>query len=589
MRDGRFFRIRRVFELVRPYKKNYIAVILLHMVAIASRMAWPKVSQILVDDVIGNNQIAKLYWVLGLMLGLGVLRNVIFVVRCYIAELMGQGAICELKFKLFRHLQRLPFSFYDEHRVGEIMSRLTGDIDGLRHMITMGWVQVMEMALFFVGATVLMVFINWQVTLLILLVMPFLGILAYRYDRKVKPVYADIREQNAQLNTRVQENFSGVRVVKAFAREAHEIQTFDVENDEVLRRNLSAVHIWSRFNPIIDFLGGLPTIILMLAGTLFALAAPERMSLGNLVAMNGYLWMICDPLRNISWLVNMVQQSLTSSEKIFYYLDMGVTIKDKPDAAAPDEMRGHVQFENVSFRYGDELVLEHVSFDVPPGRTLAVMGATGCGKTSIVNLLPRFYECCGGSVRVDGVDVKDYPLQTLRRAIGNVMQETFLFSETLENNIAFGRPALTHEEVCAATAVAQGADFIGQMERGYESPVGERGLGLSGGQKQRVAIARALAIRPKILILDDATSAVDMETEYAIQQNLKEALEQTTKIIIAHRISSVKDADEIIVLEAGRVAERGTHQFLLAQKGMYWQMFREQYSDYEALGGGGLA
>nr|MDD6335614.1 ABC transporter ATP-binding protein [bacterium] len=581
--NGRFSGLKRIFGLTKPYKKLFVLVLVLHVINISTRLVAPYVSQVLIDDVIGRGMMEKLYWVLGVMLGLSVLRAGLFIIRAYQGEIIGQSAIFDLKMRLYRHLQELPFKFYDEHRIGEIMSRLTGDVEGLRHMITAGWLQVIEMAVYFIGATTIMMIYNVKLTFLILLVMPFLGVLAYRYDRRIGPVYADIREQNATLNTRVQENIAGVRVVKAFAREDYEIERFDEDNNEVLRRNLAATRVWSKFNPIIDFLGGLPTPILLLFGTLFAIASPDSLTLGDLVAMNGYLWMISDPFRAISWIVNMIQNSLTSAEKVFYYIDLGATIKEKPDAVFPEEFKGHVTFDHVWFKYGDHVVLEDICFDVSPGKTLAIMGATGTGKTSIVNLLPRFYECYRGRVLIDGIDVKDYKLQQLRAQIGNVMQETFLFSETLEENIAFGRPGLDMESVEEAADIAQASEFVSQMPDGYDSLVGERGMGLSGGQKQRVAIARALAIDPKILVLDDSTSAVDMETEFEIQRKLKARRNQATTFIIAHRISSVKDADEIIVLENNKIAERGTHDSLLKQGGLYYQMFQDQYRDFDMV------
>ena len=585
---GRFSRVTRIFSLLKPYRGMVVLITVLQAIILGTRMVGPYVNQVLVDDVIGRGQTQKLWWVLGAFMGLAVLRAGLFCWRATACEVMGQGATVNLKVSLYRHLQRLSFSFYDEHRIGEIMSRMTGDIDGVRHMITVGWLQVLELCAYFIGATVIMMFISWKLTLLILAVMPFLAVLAYRYDKKIGPVYADIREQNAHLNTRVQENLAGVRVVKAYAREDYEVERFDKENNEVLHQGLRAVKQWVRFNPIIDFLSSLPTVILYGFGALFVLSSKQPLSIGELVAMNGYLWMISEPLRQISFIVNMVQQSLTSSEKVFYYLDMGSTVREKEDAKAPEQYTGHVQFDHVRFRYGDNVVLDDVSFDVPPGNTLAIMGATGTGKSTIVSLIPRFYDCFEGAVRVDGIDVKDHKLQELRRQVGLVMQDTFLFSDSLAENIAFGRPDAPQSDVERAADVAQGAEFIANMADGYEAQVGERGLGLSGGQKQRVSIARALACDPKILILDDSTSAVDMETEYAIQQGLA-APEYAglTKIIIAHRISSVKDANEIIVLDdGGKIAERGTHAQLLAAGGLYTQMFHDQYRDYAQMKGG---
>jgi ATP-binding cassette, subfamily B, multidrug efflux pump len=291
------------------------------------------------------------------------------------------------------------------------------------------------------------------------------------------------------------------------------------------------------------------------------------------------------PLRNIPNTINLVTQAISSGDRLFYYADFGSDIKEKPDAVFPDEFKGAVKFDNVTFKYEDDPVLRHISFDVKPGNTLAIMGATGSGKTTIVNLLGRFYECSEGAVMIDGIDVKDYKLKELRRRIGYVMQETFLFSETLENNIAFGRPEATEEELERATEAACASEYVTRLEDGYNTIVGERGMGLSGGQKQRAAIARALCYNPVILVFDDATSAVDMETEYEIQKALKHEAARRTTFIISHRISAVKDADEIIVLENGIIAERGVHFELLKKRGLYYNIFMDQYRDYEAVSG----
>jgi len=333
-----------------------------------------------------------------------------------------------------------------------------------------------------------------------------------------------------------------------------------------------------------DFISSLsPVALLWFGGNM---VARGEISLGTLIAFTGYIWMITGPMRMLGYMINMMSQAISSGEKIFYYLDLGSSIKEKEDAQFPQEFKGHIRFENVCFRYQDEQVLHNISFDLPPGKTLAIMGATGSGKTSIVNLLGRFYECYEGRVLIDGIDVKDMKLKELRRQIGYVMQETFLFSETIEANIAFGNPDATMEEVIRAAKAAEAHEFIEAMPDGYDTIVGERGMGLSGGQKQRVALARAILKDPKILVLDDSTSSVDMETEYEIQKNLEKVMKGRTTLIIAHRISSVKNSDEIIVLDKGRIAERGNHHSLLAKKGLYYQMYMDQYRDFEEMNSG---
>lgn len=569
---------------MRPYSFVFMMSMLLHLFTIATRLAMPYISKIIVDDVISKGNYNLLYWCVGALIGLSVLRAIsnFFRVRC--AEIVGQGVIYDLKIKLFRHLQSLSFSFYDEHRIGEIMSRMTGDIEGVRQFVSVGFVQILEMIVFFVGSMAVLMLLNWRSTLLILAVMPILALLAYLFNKRIAPVFRDMREANADLNTAVQENIAGVRVVKAFAREEYEQEKFSTQNHRVLQSNLDAVTVNAKYLPIMDFLGGLlPVVILLTSGTYFAVNHIGNMTVGTLVAMGAYIWMIAGPLRSISSIVNLLRQALTSSEKLFYYLDLGADIKDKPGATMPRDFHGRVRFEGVSFRYRDQDVLQDISFEVAPGKSLAIMGATGSGKTSIINLIPRFYECYRGQVTIDGIDVKDYPLQPLRSQIGIVMQETFLFSDTLQSNIGFGASSISQSHAEQVAQIAQAEEFIREMPEGYEAMVGERGIGLSGGQKQRIAIARALAIQPKILILDDATSSVDMETEFAIQQGIEQYSKATAMIIIAHRISSVKNADEIIVLSDGRIVERGNHHELVAQKGRYWQMVQDQHEDYGLL------
>src|SRR5690606_35721687 len=395
---------------------------------------------------------------------------------------------------------------------------------------------------------------------------------------------SEIREQDAILNTRAQENISGVRVVKAFAREDYESKRFATENWKYVQKNMRASYIWSTYFPFMDFLSNLSPIILLGFGGYMVIKG--TISLGTLVAFTGYMWMITNPMRMLGWLINMTEQAISSGEKIFYYLDIGSSIKEKENALFPENFRGHICFEDVSFRYRQNYVLKNINLDIPPGSTIAIMGATGSGKTSIVNLLGRFYDCSRGRITIDGIDIKDYKLKELRRQIGYVMQETFLFSETIKANIAFGRMDASMEEIIKAAKIAQAHDFIMEMPYGYDTIIGERGMGLSGGQKQRIAIARAILIDPKILILDDSTSSVDMETEYKIQKALKDVTRNRTTFIIAHRISSVKDADEIIVLDNGEIKERGTHKTLLDKKGLYYNMYREQYKDFDAINTG---
>ena len=409
-------------------------------------------------------------------------------------------------------------------------------------------------------------------------VAPIVAVVAFQFRKKIHKAFRDVREQNAVLSTKTQENISGVRVVKAFAQEEHEKSAFKVECDKQRDLLIKTAYIWSDYVPILDFLGSICTPMLLGVGGVMVMRG--SMTLGSLVSFTGYIWMITGPMRMLGNIINMLSQAITSAEKLFYYTDLGEDIHDAEETKFPEQFTGHVQFKDVTFGYGDETVLHDLNIDVPAGTTCAIMGATGKGKTTITNMLGRFYECRKGQVLIDGVDVKDMPLLKLRDRIGYVNQETFLFSESIENNIRFGRPNADHDKVVSAARAAEAEEFILDMPQQYETIVGERGVGLSGGQKQRIAIARAILYDPAIIVFDDSTSAVDMETEHEIQMHLKNVMKNRTTFIIAHRISSVRAADQIIVLDQGTVAERGTHEELLAKKGLYYNMYQDQYKDF---------
>jgi ATP-binding cassette subfamily B protein len=574
----------RIARMCKPYARHFLWGMVGLVLANATRLVMPILSGMVVDDVIQGGQLAMLLPLCGVILALTLLRAGTNYMRGIKFERLSQDFTYDLRTGLYRHLQAMPYEFYDKHYVGEIMSRLTGDIEGLRNLLAGGVVQIIENAIWFFGSLVIMFFINVKLALIMFTFAPLVAVIAYFFNKKIRPAFRTIREQNAVLSTKTQENISGVRVVKAFAQEEQEKEEFRGENQKLLRLHLRANNIRTNFIPILELLSNLTTPALLLLGGGMVIAG--EVSLGELVIFMNFTWMITGPMRMLGNLINMLAMAITSAEKLFYYMDLGPSIKDREETTFPDTFAGHVRFDNVSFTYGDGMVLRNVSFDAHPGQTIAVMGATGTGKTSVVNLLSRFFECQEGAVTIDGVDVKDMPLHSLRDRIGYVNQETFLFSETIAANIAFGRPDAPMDRIVAAAKAAQAHEFIEEMPRGYDTIVGERGLGLSGGQKQRVSIARALLYDPAILVLDDATSAVDMETEYLIQQDLKEQMKNRTTFVIAHRISSVKDADMILVLdENGAVAERGTHAQLLEHKGIYYGMVQDQYKSFVSLDG----
>ncbi|MFU0800506.1 MAG: ABC transporter ATP-binding protein/permease [Xylanivirga thermophila] len=573
--------LKRIFGLMAKYRKRTAGAVALLIIVMSTRLVTPYLTKIITDDVIKDGKVEILPKVLWLLIILSIVRGVLIYARSYLFEDISQNLVFDLRHQLFAHLQELPYKFYDENRIGEIMSRMTGDIDGIRNFVAGGAITLLENLIYFVGALCILFAMNVKLTLIVIITTPILAFVARKFDKMIRPAFDEIREQNAVLNTRTQENISGVRVVKAFAREEYEKDAFSRENIKQLDKNINATFIWSKYIPFMDFISSLSPVVLLGFGG--SMVVKGEISLGTLLAFTGYIWMITGPMRMVGWLINMLEQAISSGEKIFYYLDLGSSIKEKPNAVFPEEFHGHVRFENVSFKYKDDEVLHNIEIDAPPGKTIAIMGPTGSGKTSIINLIGRFYDCSQGRVTVDGIDVRDYKLKNLRREIGYVMQETFLFSDTIKANIAFGRPDASFDEIIKAAKIAEAHEFIMEMPDGYDTVVGERGTGLSGGQKQRIAIARAILKKPKILILDDSTSSVDMETEFNIQRELEKNMKGKTTFIIAHRISSVKNADEIIILDQGSIVERGTHDELLAKKGRYYGMYKDQYKDFEQL------
>jgi ATP-binding cassette, subfamily B, multidrug efflux pump len=575
---------RRIAGLLKPYKKKIAYGLVFQLAFILARLAAPYMTQAVVNKVIIGEQTGMLPLLCGYILMLSAVRALSNYVRGLTFEQISQNVSYDLKTGLYQHLEEMPFGFYDTHRVGEIMSRMTGDLDSIRNLLAVGVTAIFDNGLCFAGSLIFMSFMSWQITLILMLLMPVIALTAWKFNKKISPAFTAIREQNAALNTRVQENLAGMRVVKAFAQEGYEEERFEKENRELLALNLKATWIWSGFIPLMDLMSSLCTPVALVGGT--ALIMSGRMDIGTLVGVIGYIWLLTNPMRMLSNIINMVAQAVTASEKLFYYIDLGSTIKEPADAVSPVAFRGRVEFDHVSFAYGDKQVLSDISFTAEPGQTIAVMGATGSGKTTLILLLGRFYDIRSGSIRVDGIDVRQHRLKALRRQIGYVPQETFLFSDTIADNISFGVPGSAPEEIASAAEAAQAAEFITKLPHEYDTIIGERGLGLSGGQKQRVAIARAVLTVPAILVQDDSTSAVDMETEYEIQQNMQKVLNGRTTFIIAHRISSVKNADQILVLDNGAIAERGTHRELLAREGIYYRMVMDQMSTAVRAEGG---
>ena len=564
--------------------RNYIAKSwYLYLIALAAMicsigldMVYPFITRSLIDDVIvgGNTQI--LMKLLFGLLGIGFGRAVFQFVKEFTFDYTSMSIGSKIRIGLFKHVQKLSIRFFDKNNTGELMARVKDDVDNIWNALGYVGMLAIECIIHTICVLVCMVSISPVLTIIPIVIMPIVAYTAVVLEKKIGKVYDDLSEENAALTTVVQENLTGVRVVKAFAREDYEIEKFRKHNKNYYDLSMKQSKISLKYNPNISFLTRLLLLLVVLVGGGFVIM--DKISLGDLGAFTEYANNIIWPMEMIGWLSADMASGLASAKKIRKIWNEVPEIADKEGAGNLGRAKGEVEFDNVSFNINGTQVLNNVSFKVPAGKTLGIMGVTGSGKTSIINLIERFYDATDGKVMLDGNDVKDITTQSLRANISVVMQDVFLFSDSIKENISIGRrDNITDELIESSAQSARAAGFIGKLSDKYETVVGERGVGLSGGQKQRISIARAIAKQAPVLILDDSTSALDMETEYEIQKEL-EAMKNTTKIIIAHRISAVKQADEIIVLEGGSIAERGTHDELMANKGIYYDTYNAQYS-----------
>lgn len=536
----------------------------------------PYIGGMIVDQVIQQGNDQQLVPLLLAMIGASLLRTGVRYLYQIMWERVGQNTIFDLREDLYKKLQELDFDFFNHTRVGDIMARMTGDTDAIRHFVSWVIYNIMECVVWFISAIIVMSFISWQLMLALLAITPFIFILTNRMSKKANPLFFEIRESFSRLNSIVEENIGGNRVVKAFAREDFEIDKFNRYNDDFKQRNLNSAKVSRTYLPLLDGLAGSLGVIVLIFGGYLAIEG--KMTLGDLVAFTGYLWMLNNPMRMSGWLINDVQRFSAACVKIRQMLGTTSQIPVADEETAPP-IKGFVEFKNVSFHFSDDPtqnVLTDISFKIAPGQTLGILGETGSGKTTLVNLVGRFYDPTAGEVLIDGQDAKSYPVRQLRKSISMVMQDVFLFSNTIADNIAFGNPYADNEYIRQMAVIADADAFISRMPEGYETIVGERGVGLSGGQKQRISLARALVKNPAILILDDTTSAVDMETESKIQQELTKLTNEKTTFIIAHRISSVREADLILMMEKGHVVEQGSHEELLAKRGKYYEVYQKQ-------------
>ncbi|MBQ2967195.1 MAG: ABC transporter ATP-binding protein [Clostridia bacterium] len=554
-------------------------IIFLHVVAV---FVTPYISGYLVDSIVSGDMFTGntkkiLTTAIALLIGGSLVRQITWYIRCLLMEWTAQTVVMNIRGALFERLQKLDFGFFSSNRTGDLMARMTGDMDAIRLVISSTIPCLLQQVLVFVVGVGTVFFVSPILGCSLMLLVPLITFLVFKMAKTNKPIFINMREAMAKLNSMVEENISGNRVVKAYNKQKEEIKKFDEFNNGYSNAFLDFAKSYAKFYPLIHFLVEMFTVLVILVGGTVVILG--HASIGQLTTVNGILWCITTPILTLPGQINQMQQFFASSIKIRSLNDEEAQIQDKAALDIP-KFDGKVAFKNVIFSFEDgERVLKYINFTANPGDTVAIIGPTGSGKTALVNLIPRFYDPLMGSVYIDGINVKDIKISALRKNIGIAMQDVFLFSDTIKENIAYGTPGATMDDIIRVAKAADAHEFISAMPDGYDTVVGERGVGLSGGQKQRIALARALLRDASILILDDTTSALDMETEHSIQETLKKNYKKMTTFVIAHRISSVKNADLILVLYNGRIIEWGKHDELVAQKGYYSAVCDTQYGN----------
>lgn len=570
----------RIIRLLRPHWLFSVGTVICLALATAFAMIIPWLLAWVVDVGVQNGHFSDLLLAAGAVVLISTLRGLAAYGQGYLSQAVSSLVAYDLRNQIYQHLQELSFSFHDEAETGQLMSRMTVDIEAIRNFITLGLLRALVAFVTFTSITVILFTLDWRLALITLISVPVIGFLATQVAKRLRPLWLGVQNETGALGTIMQESLSGMRVVKSFTREPFEVEKFDAKNQEVRNLNLEALRLSAWNQPLMVLALNVINVLVVWVGGIAVIG--DKLSLGVLVAVTQYILLLGTPVRSFGFMVNWFLRGLSGGIRIFAVMDTQPDIVSKPGAHVLEQVRGEVRYEHVSFAYGKgPEVLHDININAKAGQIIALLGATGSGKSTVLHLLPRFYDVTGGCVKVDGYDVRDVTVESLRRNIGLVLQDVFLFNATLRDNIAYGITDVTEEEIMQAARIAHVHDFAVNLPDGYDTWVGERGVTLSGGQKQRVAIARTLLLNPRILILDESTSSVDMETEYQIQQALEVVMRGRTTFVVASRLRTIKNADQILIIENGEIVEHGNHESLLKLNGRYKQLYDLQLREQE--------